>query len=187
MKYCITTFFMLLVLLTGVSACDTEDPIATPPNTEQPTPPVNPDESDGNHNPDEPDNDNEDDNNNSDDNNPMSNNLKITIGSTSFKATLDDNTTSTAFKALLPMTVNMSELNRNEKYYYLPDNLPTASSSPGTIRNGDLMLYGSSCLVLFYKTFSTSYSYTRLGRVDHPSELAAALGSGSVSVTFELQ
>lgn len=184
MKNYIMIFYMLLILLTGATSCDTDEPIPTPPNSEQPVPPVNPNESDDNNESDESGND---DNNNQDDNNPMSKNLKISIGTTSFNATLDDNASVTAFKALLPMTVNMSELNRNEKYYYLPDNLPTASSSPGTIRNGDLMLYGSSCLVLFYKTFSTSYSYTRLGRVDHPSELAAALGSGSVSVTFELQ
>ena len=84
------------------------------------------------------------------------------------------------------MTVSMREMNGNEKYYYLPDNLPTAASNPGTIQVGDLMLYGSDCVVLFYETFQTSYSYTRLGRLDNPSELAASLGSGSVNVTFEL-
>ena len=41
------------------------------------------------------------------------------------------------------MTVDMSELHGNEKYYYLSNGLPTASSNPGTIRTGDLMLYGS--------------------------------------------
>lgn len=49
------------------------------------------------------------------------------------------------------------------------------------------MLYGSSRMLLFYETFSTSYSYTRLGRVDNPSGLAAVLGSGSITVIFELQ
>lgn len=116
----------------------------------------------------------------------MNNNFKINIGSTSFNVTLEDNPTVTAFKSLLPMTVNMSEMNNNEKYYYLPENLPTASSNPGRIQTGDLMLYGSSCVVLFYKTFSTSYSYTRLGRVDNPVGLASALGSGNVTATFEL-
>ncbi|WP_455585183.1 cyclophilin-like fold protein [Bacteroides sp.] len=173
-----------LILLVGSASCSTDDPILTQPEPEQTVPPVNPDEPDGSDNLDEPGNN---DDNNPDDNNPMSNNLKISIGSSSFNATLEDNATVTAFKALLPMTVSMSEMNGNEKYYYLQGSLPTASSNPGTIRTGDLMLYGSSCVVLFYETFSTSYSYTRLGRVDNPSGLASALGSGNVTVTFELQ
>ena len=78
------------------------------------------------------------------------------------------------------------ELHGNEKYYYLSKGLPTASSNPGTIRTGDLMLYGSTCVVLFYETFSTSYTYTRLGRITNPSGLASALGSGGVNVTFEI-
>ena len=101
-------------------------------------------------------------------------------------ATLDNNETAKAFKRLLPMTVDMSELHGNEKYYYLSNGLPTASSNPGTIRTGDLMLYGSTCVVLFYETFSTSYTYTRLGRITNPSGLASALGSGGVNVTFEI-
>ena len=78
------------------------------------------------------------------------------------------------------------------RQYISPDSprlssaVPTASSNPGRIQTGDLMLYGSSCVVLFYKTFSTSYSYTRLGRVDNPVGLASALGSGNVTATFEL-
>ena len=85
------------------------------------------------------------------------------------------------------MTVNMIELNGNEKYFDLPQSLPTNVSNPGTVQNGDLMLYGANTLVLFNKTFSTSYSYTRLGRIDDVTGLVAALGSGNVSVTFELQ
>ena len=118
---------------------------------------------------------NPDDNDDNNDDTPVSNNLKITIGPVSFNATLENNETAKAFKRLLPMTVDMSELHGNEKYYYLSNGLPTASSNPGTIRTGDLMLYGSTCVVLFYETFSTSYTYTRLGRITNPSGLASTL------------
>ena len=113
--------------------------------------------------------------------------MKIKIGDSTFTATLYDNVAVAAFKSLLPMTVNMVELNGNEKYADLSRSLTTDASNPGTIQAGDLMLYGSSTVVLFYKTFSTSYNYTRLGKIDDVSGLAAAVGSGSVVVTFELE
>ena len=111
--------------------------------------------------------------------------LNIIVGSKTFTATLADSETSEAFAALLPLTVTMNELNGNEKYHYLSSSLPTAAYRPGTIHSGDLMLYGNNCVVLFYETFNTSYSYTRLGAIDNPSGLAEALGVGNVSVRFE--
>ncbi len=80
----------------------------------------------------------------------------------------------------------MNELNGNEKYHYLSENLPTDSYRPVTIRNGDLMLYGSNCVVLFYETFASSYSYTRIGQLGNPSGLASVLGQGNVSVTANI-
>lgn len=110
--------------------------------------------------------------------------LTIQVGTTAFTAMLQDNDTARAFVEQLPMTVTMGELNGNEKFYYLPKSLPADSRRPGTLRTGDLMLYGSDCLVLFYETFSSSYSYTPIGNMEDPAGLAAALGSGSVQVTF---
>lgn len=127
-----------------------------------------------------------DDNVNTGNNTPMANEkIIITVNSQTFTATLLDNNSAKAFKEMLPMTINLTELNSNEKYYDLPNSLPTDSYHPGTIKDGDLMLYGSKTLVLFYKTFSTSYSYTKLGSIDDVTGLASALGSGNVSVTFE--
>jgi hypothetical protein len=48
------------------------------------------------------------------------------------------------------------------------------------------MMYGSNTLVLFYKSFTATYSYTNIGRLDDPAGLEAALGSGNADVTFEL-
>jgi hypothetical protein len=98
-----------------------------------------------------------------------------------------DNATTTALKKLLPLIVEMVELNRNEKYVRLPQNLPANASNPGTIQVGDLMLYGSNTLVLFYETFPTSYTYTKIGRLDDASGLTIALGAGNATITFELE
>jgi len=119
---------------------------------------------------------------------PMANGkIKIKANSQTFTATLLDNNSAKAFKEMLPLTINMTELNGNEKYYDFPNNMPTNASNPSTIKSGDLMLYGSKTLVLFYHSFSTSYSYTKLGTIDDTTGLAFALGLGNVTVTFELE
>lgn len=181
---------MFAITASILTACSpNDDPIPETPETPIPKPeePGNNDNSEnGNEN---PGNGNGNENNNNGDNegeNEMNRNITIRVGNHSFYATLEDNATARAYAALLPMTVTMNEMNGNEKYHYLSENLPTNSYRPGTIRNGDLMLYGSSCVVLFYETFSSPYSYTRIGQLDNPSGLASALGNGNVTVTFEI-
>jgi hypothetical protein len=112
--------------------------------------------------------------------------IDLQIGSKTSTVKLFDSASSRALLAMLPMTLTMSELNGNEKYYQMPNRLPTDSQDLRTIKTGDLMLYGSDTLVLFYQSFNTSYSYTRLGYIEDVSGLANALGSGSVQVTFSL-
>lgn len=66
--------------------------------------------------------------------------INVIIGGASFSATVDDTATGRAFYSLLPLALNMNELNGNEKYYYLDSSLPTSSYRPGTINAGDIML-----------------------------------------------
>lgn len=115
---------------------------------------------------------------------PEESRMWMTIGEHRFAITLANTEAARAFAALLPLTIDMPDLNDNEKHAELPKSLPTNASRPGTIRNGDLMLYGSQTLVVFYLTFKSSYSYTRLGHVDHPADLAQALGTGTARIAF---
>ena len=101
-----------------------------------------------------------------------------------FTATMEQNSTAEAFRALLPLTLEMQELNGNEKYHYLSQALPTNRTKVGTIHAGDIMLYGDNCVVVFYETFTTSYQYTPIGHITNPKGLKEALGIGSVTINF---
>lgn len=108
----------------------------------------------------------------------------MTVGEQRFAITLADTAAARSFASLLPLTVDMIELNGNEKYADLPRDLPTSAGRPETIRTGDLMLYGAKSLVVFYQTFESSYAYTRLGRIQNTAALEQALGRGAVQVSF---
>ncbi|MBD5477156.1 MAG: hypothetical protein HDR17_14425, partial [Lachnospiraceae bacterium] len=118
---------------------------------------------------------------------PSERRITLSVGEQRFDAVLYDTPAAAALWERLPMTVTMQELNGNEKYSNLTGSLPTDASRPESIQAGDLMLYGSDCLVLFYQSFPTIYSYTPLGRLTDPSGLAQALGSGNVEITFARQ
>lgn len=107
------------------------------------------------------------------------------INGAAFSVRFADNDTARAFATLLPMELSMEELNGNEKYCYLDEPLPTDAEAVGHIEAGDVMLYGDSCIVVFYASHDTGYSYTRIGAVENPEDLAAAVGSGPVDIRFE--
>ena len=106
------------------------------------------------------------------------NSVNIIIDKKEYNLNLEDNQTVKEFISLLPISINMNELNGNEKYGTLDKSLTTNSYNPGTINKGDVMLYGSNTLVIFYQTFNTSYSYTKIGHIDNLDNL----GSNNVEV-----
>ena len=107
--------------------------------------------------------------------------IKVTINDKTYTLKLENNKTVEEFVNLLPKEFTMNELNSNEKYANMNDSLTTNSYYPKHIEKGDVMLYGDNCLVIFYKSFDTSYSYTKIGHIDNLDDL----GNGSILVKFE--
>ena len=106
--------------------------------------------------------------------------VKAIIKGEEFIINLEDNETAKSFVKMLPKKYNMSELNGNEKYVYLDTSLPTNAFNPKHIEVGDVMLFGNNCLVFFYKSFDTSYSYTKIGHIDNLGDL----GNDDIEVEF---
>ena len=107
--------------------------------------------------------------------------VKAIINNKEYIINLEDNETVKEFTNILPQELKMNELNGNEKYIYLDTSFKTSSYNPKRINAGDIMLYGDNCLVIFYKTFNTSYSYTKIGHIDNLPNL----GNDSITVRFE--
>ena len=109
----------------------------------------------------------------------------IKINNKEYEFELKDNEAANQIKSKLPFTVTMTRLNGNEIYYQFTDeSFTTNTKSVGTINMGDIYLYQSDYLVLFYKTFSTPYSYTELGKLKDPSGLDSLINSNNVEVQW---
>lgn len=118
-------------------------------------------------------------------NNKGQTNMKVSIiaGGRSFIADIEESETGRAFFEKLPLTLDMSELNGNEKYCY-GISLPGNEKRYDSIAAGDLMLYSGNCIVLFYGS-AGGFNYCRIGKIADVSGLADALGKGNVSVKFD--
>ena len=113
--------------------------------------------------------------------------MTVTVGDKTFAAVLYDNKTADELYSRLPLTLDMRELNGNEKYCDLDKSLPSKSSLAGHISKGDIKLFGDDCLVLFYEGFMSGYSYTNIGYIEDTDGLADAVGTGSVTVRFSAE
>lgn len=110
--------------------------------------------------------------------------MKVQVGNQTFTATLEDNTAAEAFLEMMkeaPVVIQMSDYSGFEKVGSLGTNLPS-SNSQTTTHEGDIVLYNSNQIVIFYD--SNTWSYTRLGKIDDLTGWKEALGNGDVTVTF---
>ena len=108
-------------------------------------------------------------------------NIKVYIDSNAYILKLENNKTVDEFIDLLPQEYVMNELNNNEKYVYIDKSLTTNSYNPKHIEKGDVMLFGDNCIVIFYKSLDTTYSYTKIGHIDNLGDI----GNGNIKVKFE--
>lgn len=114
-------------------------------------------------------------------------NIIIMIENKKYEAILYDNSTTKELIKKFPITITMSDLNGNEKYYNFSKSFSTSSENVASINKGDIMLFGDNCLVIFYKSFSTRYRYTKLGYIKNLEDLENSLGKGDISITFEIE
>ncbi|MCH5211014.1 MAG: hypothetical protein J1F01_08645 [Oscillospiraceae bacterium] len=112
--------------------------------------------------------------------------MKVQIGDKAFTATLEDNAAVAELVEMMkkePVTINMDDYSGFEKVGPLGKSL-TRSDVQTTTTAGDIVLYNGNNIVMFYG--SNSWSYTRIGRIDDLTGWEDALGSGSVTVTFDI-
>lgn len=109
--------------------------------------------------------------------------IYININEQKFEVNLEDNSTTSALAKILPLEYTMNDLNGNEKYVYLDETLPTNPYEPKHIEAGDVMLFGNNCFVVFYKSFDTNYSYSKIGHIDNLPEL----DNGSLFVRLSIE
>ena len=112
--------------------------------------------------------------------------INISVGGSDFAAKFYDNETSREIINSMPITVEMSDFNGQEKVVTLSQTPPLSpAETPETIHAGELYVWSGNNLVLFYTTFSNTYGgYIPIGYIEDTSNLETALGSGNVVVTL---
>ena len=116
------------------------------------------------------------------------NQIRITVGNKSFTVRLEDNESAAALLAMLvdgDKTIPASNYGGFEKVCRLGENLPSNDVQTRT-EAGDVMLYSSNQIVIFYG--SNSWSYTGLGKVEDLSaeELTQILSGPENEITMSI-
>ncbi|MEG0735573.1 MAG: cyclophilin-like fold protein [Longicatena sp.] len=113
--------------------------------------------------------------------------LYITIHEQSSRIILYENQTTKELKEILPMSFSMEDLHQNEKFVYLNQNFTTNAQAISQIQKGDVMLFGSNCLVIFYESFPTTFQYTPIGRIEDLNVLDEIAGNTVIQVRLEMR
>ena len=114
--------------------------------------------------------------------------MKLMIGDTQVEVAWEDNDSVKELKALVsggPRTIDMSMYGGFEQVGPIGSSL--ASSDVQTVTEpGDIVLYSSSQIVIFYG--SNSWAYTKLGKVTDRTaeEMTTLLGNGNVVITLSM-
>lgn len=168
---------------TGNDSTDVSDDEATNPEDSIPETPT-PNDSIPSVNPPE-------DNDNNEGEIMESNKIKLTVNGKSFTATLEENSSAEALRALLEtgdLSIRMNDYGDMEKVGSLGTSLPR-NDRQITTRPGDLILYLGNMLTIYYDT--NSWSFTRLGRLDGVSTRQEVLellgGKGEIIVTLSIK
>lgn len=112
--------------------------------------------------------------------------MKLTVDGTEIHVIWEDNPSVDALRELCsrsPLTISMSMYGGFEQVGSIGSRLPS-SDTRITTSAGDIVLYSSDSIVIFYG--SNTWSYTKLGHVDGmtDAELTELLSSKDVTVTI---
>ena len=113
--------------------------------------------------------------------------LTLKIGNTLVDVFWLDNDSVKALKQLAKngLSINLEMYGDMEQFGSLGSTLPSSDTNL-TANAGDIMLYQSNKIVLFYG--SNTYSYTKLGHINlSKSELTELLGEENVTITIGLK
>ena len=114
--------------------------------------------------------------------------MKMRIGDTPVEVAWENNESVEALKELAQngLTIQMSMYGGFEQVGSIGQRLPSHDVQTNT-SSGDIVLYSSSQLVVFYG--SNSWAYTRLGRItDQSSEgMRELLSRGDVTITISVE
>jgi hypothetical protein len=109
--------------------------------------------------------------------------MRLLIGETEVPVTWEDNDSVDALKGICPRTIELSMYGGFEQVGSIGETLPAADQQT-TTQAGDIVLYSSNQIVVFYG--SNSWAYTRLGHIDlTQEEMESLLAGGDVSITLE--